>query len=307
MRNLTHHSVLLHEYAALLRHFCAATLSIVLLAIALPPQALAGGLQSVCPVEPDHAASRAAPRASLAAIDAGRVTLANRSAAGSTSPAASGKLIVIGFMGGRVRAGDLVHREAQLAKALQQLYPAAIEAEVFANRDGHAALRTVLHLLDTNGHGCPNPAEKEAARIVIYGHSWGASETVTLARWLNKLGIPVLLTIQVDSVQKSNQNDGHIPPNVREAINFYQTDGLLRGRSLIEAIDPAQTKILGNFESSYRNNPVSCAGFPWYARAFMRPHIEIENDPIVWSRVEALIQAKVREPLGPSLPEESPF
>lgn len=193
-------------------------------------------------------------------------------------------------MGGRVRADDLVHREARMAKDLQQLYPAALQAEVFANRDGHAALRTVLRLLDTNG--CPSPAEKHAARIVIYGHSWGASETVTLARQLNKLSIPVLLTIQVDSVQKSNQDDGRIPPNVREAINFYQADGLLRGRSLIQAMDPAQTKILGNFESSYRDSPVSCAGFPWYARAFMRPHIEIENDPFVWNRIQALIQTK---------------
>jgi hypothetical protein len=25
----------------------------------------------------------------------------------------------------------------------------------------------------------------------------------------------------------------------------------------------------------------------------MKPHIEIENDPLVWSRVEALIQTKV--------------
>ena len=284
MRNLVYHHVLLRESIALLRDLCVAALPIVLLAAALPPRALAKETQSVCPVEPNHAAI---PRASLAGIDA-----SSASAARAALPSASGKLIVIGFMGGRVRANDLVHREATMAKDLQQLYPAALQTEVFANRDGHAALRTVLRLLDTNGDGCPSPAEKHAARIVIYGHSWGASETVTLARWLNKLSIPVLLTIQVDSVQKSNQDDGRIPPNVREAINFYQADGLLRGRSLIQAMDPAQTKILGNFESSYRDSPVSCAGFPWYARAFMRPHIEIENDPFVWNRIQALIQTK---------------
>jgi pimeloyl-ACP methyl ester carboxylesterase len=205
----------------------------------------------------------------------------------------AGKLIVIGFMGGNVSADNLLHREALEAQELRQLYPAGLQAAVFANHDGESALRTVLRLLDANGDGRPSPVEKSAARIVIYGHSWGASETVTLARRLNELGVPVLLTIQVDSVQKSNEDDRSIPPNVREAVNFYQTRGLIHGRSLIAAMDPSRTKILGNYESSYREHPVSCAGFPWFARTFMHPHIEIENDPSVWTRIEALIRAKV--------------
>ena len=103
----------------------------------------------------------------------------------------------------------------------------------------------------------------------------------------------MLLTVQVDSVQKRNQNDEKIPPNVREAVNFYQTEGLLRGRATIVAADPKKTTILGNYESAYRSNPVSCAGYPWYARAFMKRHIQIENDPVVWDRIEAMILAKV--------------
>jgi hypothetical protein len=205
----------------------------------------------------------------------------------------AGKLIVIGFMGGNVSPDNLLHREALLAQQLRQSYPAAVRTAVFANHDAENALRTVLRLLDRNGDGRPSAGEKSAARIVIYGHSWGASETVTLARRLNELGVPVLLTIQVDSVQKSNEDDRAIPPNVREAVNFYQTRGLVHGRSLIAAMDPSQTTILGNYESSYREHPVSCAGFPWFARTFMHPHIEIENDPSVWTQIEALIRAKV--------------
>jgi hypothetical protein len=203
------------------------------------------------------------------------------------------KLIVIGFMGGKVSATNLVHREAQLIGTLQQGYPHSIHAAIFANRDGRTALKTVLQLLDEDQDGELSDAEKSAARIVIFGHSWGASETVTLAGRLNKLQIPVLLTIQVDSVQKQSQNDGRIPPNVQEAVNFYQSEGLLRGRNLIVAEDPNKTKILGNHESSYRENSVSCAGFPWYARAFMKRHIQIENDPAVWSKIEELILARI--------------
>ncbi|MGA1982008.1 MAG: hypothetical protein ABSG84_06015 [Acidobacteriaceae bacterium] len=205
----------------------------------------------------------------------------------------AGKLIVIGFMGGNVNADNLLHREALVAQELQRRYPAGVEATVFANHDGPNALRTVLHLLDANGDGRLTAGEKSAARIVIYGHSWGASETVTLARQLNELGVPVLLTIQVDSVEKSREDDRNIPPNVREAVNFYQTRGLWHGRSLIAAMDPSRTTILGNYESSYREHPISCAGFPWLARTFMRSHIEIENDPSVWTRIEALIRAQV--------------
>ena len=215
------------------------------------------------------------------------------STAEATSPVAEPQLIVIGFMGGRVKGGNLIHKEAQLAKALQERYPLRVFAGVFANHHSQDALQTVLHLLDRNRDGHLTAAEKSSARIVIYGHSWGASETVALARRLNALSIPVLLTIQVDSVQKQNENDAEIPPNVREAINFYQTEGLLHGRPQIEAADPTRTTILGNFESSYKNNPVPCTDFPWIARVFMKQHIEIENDPNVWEKIDALIQAKV--------------
>jgi hypothetical protein len=205
----------------------------------------------------------------------------------------SGRLIVIGFMGGRVSAGNLVHREALVARELQQRFPVAIHAAVFANHDWQNALGTILKLLDADGDGQLSAAEKSAARIVIYGHSWGASETVALARRLNDLGIPVLLTVQVDSVGKPNEDDEMIPPNVREAVNFYETEGLLHGRSLIAAIDPKKTTILGNYESSYKAMPVALDGYPWFARTFMKPHIEIENDPLVWGKIEALIQTKV--------------
>ncbi len=220
--------------------------------------------------------------------------LLSLTAGAATIPApAPSRLIVIGFMGGRVGADNLVHREALIARDMQQQHPLTLDATIFANHDGDHALRRVLRELDADGDGRLSDTEKQAARIVIFGHSWGASETVNLANRLNELGIPVLLTVQVDSVQKQNENDGRIPANVHEAINFYQTEGVLHGRTHIEAADPAQTSILGNFESSYRDKPVSCAGYPWFARAFMRPHIEIENDPKVWSTIEALILTKL--------------
>jgi len=55
------------------------------------------------------------------------------------------------------------------------------------------------------------------ARILLFGHSWGASAVVRLARKLDRAGIPVALTIQVDSVAKPFSNDVIIPSNVSES------------------------------------------------------------------------------------------
>lgn len=158
-------------------------------------------------------------------------------------PIHAAKLIVIGFMGGNVSASSRAHREGALTRKLQAEFPKAVEALIYANRDGKAAFARVVELLGGKRDGSISDGNKAGARIVIFGHSWGASETINLANRLNRLGVPVLLTVQVDSVQKRNQDDARIPPNVREAVNFYQTEGLLRGRTAIVAEDPGKTRI----------------------------------------------------------------
>jgi len=207
--------------------------------------------------------------------------------------------IVIGFLGGHVKKNNAVHTEVQVAMHLRHSHPVGVYAEVFENTEGPAALKEILRLLDVNHDGVLSAAEKLHARIILYGHSWGASETVTLAHHLQSDGIPVLLTVLVDRVSKVGEGDERIPANVAQAVNFYQLDGLLHGWRTIRAADPARTQILGNYQFDYKNNPVSCDQYPWYARLFMGPHIEIENDPRVWNQVESLIASK--------LPSENPL
>jgi hypothetical protein len=192
--------------------------------------------------------------------------------------------VVIGFVGGFVRHDDTVHQEVQLAARLRKEYPSGVEVRMFENHAGRQAHEEILRLL---------AGEKLGARVVLYGHSWGASEAVTVARELEKDGVPVLLTIQVDSVSKPGSDDRMIPANVAQAVNFYQLDGLLHGQRKIVAADPSRTRILGNFRSHYRANPVNCDGYPWYARIFMKPHIEIESDPSVWNQVELLVRSEL--------------
>lgn len=106
--------------------------------------------------------------------------------------------IVVGFVGGFVKADDLRHPEPLFALYLRKHYGAELQARVFSNHDQKDAKAYVLQLLDTDHNGVVSTEERKKARIIIYGHSWGASETAAFARELGKLQIPVLLTIQVD-------------------------------------------------------------------------------------------------------------
>jgi hypothetical protein len=220
-------------------------------------------------------------------------SIAPVSGAEKTTPAVSPGVIVIGFVGGFVRRNDTVHQEVQLADQLRNQYPSRMQVKIFENRQGRQAHREVLEMLDADRDGELSDREKRTARIVIYGHSWGASEGVTLARTLGQEGIPVLLTIQVDSVAKLGEDDRWIPANVSQAVNFYQLNGLLHGRREIQAADRSRTEILGNYRVDYKTKRVTCDGFPWYAQMFMSSHIEIECDPSVWGQVESLIRSKV--------------
>jgi hypothetical protein len=202
--------------------------------------------------------------------------------------------IVVGFVGGFVRADNAIHGGVQVAEHIGKQYPQNVFVKVYENRRGQEAHDEIVRLLDTNRDGSLSDAEKRQARIVLYGHSWGASEAVSLARDLQKDGIPVLLTIQVDSVSRFGEDDVTIPSNVSRAVNFYQSNGVLvHGEPRIHAFDPVQTKILGNFRYDYSENPVRCAAYPWYARVFENPHIEIECDPAVMKQIENLINAEL--------------
>jgi len=216
------------------------------------------------------------------------------SAASSASSSLPSPVIVIGFVGGYVSHNNLAHMEAHLAAQIRAAYPTGVYAAAFENHRRNAAYATILRLLDANHDGKLSAQEKAGARIILYGHSWGASEAVTLARQLRKQGIPVLLTIQVDSIEKYHENDVVIPANVEEAVNFYQPHGWLHGESRIRAADPERTRILGNFRFDYSKQPVPCyAAYAWWDRHLATAHTEIECDPAVWDRVEALIRAKL--------------
>jgi pimeloyl-ACP methyl ester carboxylesterase len=205
---------------------------------------------------------------------------------------------VAGFVGGFVGRDDLRHAPVQLVQRIRRFAPKDAYVLVFENRRRKDAYQTILRLLDRDHDGILSEQEKAQARIILFGHSWGAAAAVLLARDLNRAGIPVLLTVQVDSVAKFWQNDRVIPQNVAAAANFYQRHGIVRGRAEITAADPSHTQILGNYRFDYKKEPVHCEELSWSDRFFTPGHAQSECDPRLWSQVEALMRQRLQPQPG---------
>jgi hypothetical protein len=201
--------------------------------------------------------------------------------------------ILVGFVGGFVRHTNPHHGPVELAERIRRIFPNDSFVQVFENRHRKTAYKTILRLLDRDRDGTLTDAEKRQARIILFGQSWGGAAVVLLARDLGREGVPVLLTVQVDSVAKPWQKDRIIPENVSAAVNVYQTRGIIHGQPEIAAADSVRTQILGNYRFDYKQSPVQCVGLSWYDRVFTPGHAQSECDPHLWSQVEALMRERI--------------
>ena len=201
------------------------------------------------------------------------------------TPIPPGSTLVIGFLGGYERWNDEHRSVRRLVLKLRQRN--GVFAESISNHNQRVALKLIRRALDTNGNGKLDAGEKARARIILFGQSWGGGATLDVAQKLDRLGVPVLLTVQVDSV---GLRDGVVPANVKAAVNFYQHDPLtIEGRSKIRAADSSKTAILGNFEESYIGRSVDKTNSSWARSTLGGSHAKMELDPEVWDRVEQYI------------------
>lgn len=217
----------------------------------------------------------------------------------SEKPASPSPAIVIGFVGGFVGHDNQHHGPVQLANRIRPELTEDTYVRIFENRRRRSAYHAILKLLDTNRDGVLSTDEKAGARIVLFGQSWGASAALLLARDLRREGVPVLLTVQVDSVAKLWQQDSVIPDNVAAAVNFYQPHGIIHGQSHITAADPTKTAILGNYLTDYKKTPVQCPQASWFDRVVTPGHMQSECDPLLWSQIENMVRQRL-SPLNAS-------
>jgi hypothetical protein len=195
--------------------------------------------------------------------------------------------LIIGFHGGRDAWNNGRVGVGRMATRLRALDLPKTHIQTVENTRRDLALRFVRAALDRNHDGNLNEAERKAARIVLYGESFGGAAVVKFARQLNQLNVPVLLTVQVDSV---GRGDEVIPANVTAAANLYQQNGrIIRGPQSIRAESPKRTRILGNFRYDYHNSDIDISDLPWHKTIFRNDHTRMDRDPKVWKQVEELI------------------
>jgi hypothetical protein len=167
--------------------------------------------------------TRSAATASLALVSAFlliNLTNAARGASGvpaELAPIAASQLhdaiptLVVGFVGGFVHADDVRHSEVQLARTLQEKYGDQVKVEIFKNRDAVQAHEAIVEWWNSLGGNMLPQSSTPAAGIILFGHSWGASTVVYVARELEREGIPVVLTIRLIASAKTERTTQSFP------------------------------------------------------------------------------------------------
>ena len=208
------------------------------------------------------------------------------------SPLPPNAYLVIGFTGGIEHWDTPTRPVRKLALDLRAQNIPNVYIETIEHRHRGLALRLILDALDRNRNGRLDASERAAARILLYGHSMGGAAVVKLARELKARSIPVLLTVQVDSI---GRGEDVIPSNVARAANLYQhTSKVLHGVAEIRAEDPRSTTILGNFRYDYSHKDVDLSAVTLPERVAGGAHTKMEFDPEVWSKVRALILQEIQ-------------
>ena len=212
------------------------------------------------------------------------------------TPIGLGETLVIGFLGGREAWDNEERSPRKLALRLRSPRVRGLHVETLENDRRPLAVELIRRAFDRDRNGVVDSQERASARIVVYGLSFGGAATVKLARDLHKLNIPVLLTIQIDSV---GWGDSVIPPNVRRTANFYQKNGIvIRGEGPIRAEDPERTMIVADCRVDYSKRKIDISHVNWFKKLMRVAHSYISYDPEVWSRVEQLILGEAGNPLN---------
>jgi hypothetical protein len=209
------------------------------------------------------------------------------------TPLARNEILILGFMGGREPWNNDRHCVRRLALKLRSMNLPGVHIETVENKKRSLAIELITNAFDRNHDGKLDQQECASARLILYGQSFGGAAVVKLARQLKKIGVPVLLTVQGDSI---GREDAIIPSNVASAANLFQRNGwFIRGEPEIRAEDPSKTTIIGNFKYDYSCSKIDISEVSWMKKSFRIAHTRMEHDADAWGKVEELIVSAIRK------------
>ncbi|HYI95976.1 MAG TPA: hypothetical protein VEX68_20710 [Bryobacteraceae bacterium] len=199
-------------------------------------------------------------------------------------PMRRGDALILGFLGAWERWDD---ENRSVRKLALKLRSQGLHAETLSNHKRGVSLELIRKVLDANRNGRLSDKERSSVHIVLYGQSLGGLAVVKLARELEAMNVPVLLTVQIDSI---GLTDVTIPKNVVQAANLHQQSRFsLRGQDVIRAADPNRTRIIETKQFEYSVLDPSDRPETWARRRLGGGHAQMEADPAVWEHVEDLI------------------
>lgn len=204
-------------------------------------------------------------------------------------PVAPGETLVLGIVGGWERWDNPARAIRRTAIAIKRRELKGVWIETVENHKLQLAERLVREAFDFNRDGKLGADEAKQARVVLFGQSLGGRAVLRLARTLNDWGVPVRFAAIVDAYGKDSYI---VPPNVREAANWYQRDQLLvKGAPLIRAEDPSRTRVLFNRRLSYkgREREFEIDEQSRLQTLFLGAHLVMEFDMPLWREVEQMI------------------
>ena len=209
------------------------------------------------------------------------------------TPLKGDQTLILGFLGGLERWDDQSRGVRKLAMKIDALKLSNVHIETLENRKRDLAIRFIRNTFDQDQNGFLDDRERNSARLILYGHSLGGAAVVETSRELKRMGVPILLTVQIDSVDLV-YDDHLIPSNVKRAANLFQNVGwILRGEDKIEPENPDKTKIIANIRFDYRNKNIDISSLSWERKLFSLPHTKMDADLEVWATVEQMILSEI--------------
>lgn len=193
-------------------------------------------------------------------------------------PVRPGDTLMLGIVGGWERWDNPVRCIRATAIHFKRLRRAGLHVETVENHKLYLAEELVRRAFDFNRDGELSKDEAAQARVIVFGQSLGGRSTVVFTRALNHMGIAVPLALIVDAYGRDSYE---FPPNVAAAANFYQRDHVvIKGAPRISAV-----RVLVNQQYHYPGSLFSA-------------HNLMEDDPVVWAQVRALLTSAVAPPGG---------
>jgi hypothetical protein len=172
---------------------------------------------------------------------------AGAAAASDLSPAGNGvncRIIYLGFQGALELANNNSSGVIQIRDTLQRKEFPDVCARAYSPYVWMDGRDWLLKHFPSHA-GVLTPVELEnSPKVILVGHSMGGWAVMSVARELGRRGIPVELTIQVDSV---GITDYTLPRNVKAAAIFHARDALmLLTTKHLRREDPSRTELVAD-------------------------------------------------------------